>query len=164
MIVTDSDISPLTDLTQTRVLLGALGRMGGIDIGTKTYGLALATADPLIVTPVKTLIKSKQSHDFEALRKFAVENNVKLWVIGLPLNMDSSEGARVQAVKTVSRNISRATGLPYVFQDERLSSHYAEGNLIAAGLRAAKRKNVIDAHAAAVILENYAARALRSPL
>jgi putative holliday junction resolvase len=158
--MTENHIAPLEDIKQTRVLLGALGRMGGIDVGTKTYGLALATADPLIVTPVKTLAKTKQAQDFIALQKFARENNVALWVIGLPLNMDSTAGSRVQAVKTVARNISRATSLPYVFEDERLSSHYAEGNLISSGIRAAKRKNLIDAHAAAVILESYAARAL----
>ena len=137
--------------------LSPLGRLGGVDVGTKTYGLAVATLDPLIVTPAHTIYKSKYAHDLALLRKFARERNIEAWIFGLPLNMDGSSGARVQATKTIARNIARDTGLPYAFQDERLSSFHAGAALMETGMKAAKRKNVIDAHAAAVILENYMA-------
>lgn len=139
-------------------------RIASIDVGSKTLGIALCTLDVRIPTPLTVIGRLKYANDIQILRSLIKEWTIEGWVFGLPLNMDGSSGRRVQATKTIARNISRDTGLPYCFQDERLSSSAAEDRLIALSVKPSARKNVIDAHAAQGILESYLFRLQREQI
>ena len=139
-------------------------RIAAVDVGSKTLGIALCSLDVQIPTPLTVIKRSKYSHDAQILKSLIKEWEIRGWVFGLPLNMDGTSGSRVQATKTIARNISRDTGLPYCFQDERLSSSAAEDRLIALAVKPSIRKNVIDAHAAQGILESYLFRLQREKI
>lgn len=126
-----------------------------IDVGTKTFGLAVGIWGLEIVTSLPVIIREKYSKDILILKKHIQESNIKALIFGLPLNMDGTSGAKVQAVKTIARNISRDTFLPYSFQDERLSTSAATDRLIEMGVKPSRRDKVIDSHAAIIILESY---------
>lgn len=128
-------------------------RVIGIDLGDKTIGLALSDVRLGIASALKTLIRKKFSDDAAALLRLVDEFDVGALVIGLPLNMDGSSGPRVQATRAFARNITALRPLPVVFWDERMSTMAAERTLIAADLSRAKRAAVIDATAAAYILQ-----------
>jgi putative Holliday junction resolvase len=134
-------------------------RLMGIDHGEKTLGLALSNPDLTIATPFKTIQRTKFTQDIVTLAKICSEYEVFGFVIGLPLNMDGTEGPRVQSVKHFSDNLLKATEAlgfePLIaFFDERLSTYAAEQSLIDdLDMRRDKRKAVIDAAAAAHILK-----------
>ncbi|MEM6603157.1 MAG: Holliday junction resolvase RuvX [Pseudomonadota bacterium] len=151
----EASITPLADLTD---VLSQQDRFMGLDVGTKTIGLALASLSTSVATPLKTLLRRKYKDDIIMLKSLISEWEVRGLVFGLPLNMNGTEGARVQATKTVARNIARDTHLPYCFQDERLSSSAATDRMIALGIKPSARDRVIDAHAAQIILEGYMLR------
>ena len=128
-------------------------RLLGLDLGTKTIGLAISDSDWSIASPVRTLMRSKFTHDAMELLAYAEDEVVGGVVIGLPLNMDGSEGPRAQATRAFIRNLAKTTDLPVFFQDERLSTFEADQVMISSDVSRAKRAQRIDAVAASVILQ-----------
>jgi putative Holliday junction resolvase len=137
---------------ELRAMLPDGGVLLGLDLGTKTIGTAISDAGWRFATAGKTLPRGKFSRDIEALRALAVERSAAGIVIGLPLNMDGSEGPRAQSARAYARNLA-PLGLPLLLWDERWSTASAERDLIAQDFSRAKRAERIDSHAAAVILQ-----------
>ncbi len=128
-------------------------RLVGVDLGTKTIGLAVSDVERRIATPMKVIIRKKFTPDAGQLIAFAGAELAGAMVFGLPVNMDGTEGPRAQATRAFARSLAGLTAIPVVFWDERLSTAAAERNLIAADVSRAKRSKVIDAAAAAYILQ-----------
>jgi putative Holliday junction resolvase len=129
------------------------GVLLALDLGTQTIGTALCDAGWRFASADKTLPRGKFGRDREVLRALVEARSVKGVVIGLPRNMDGSEGPRAQASRAYARNLSAALGLPILLWDERWSTLSAERALIEQDMSRARRKERIDAHAAAVILQ-----------
>ncbi|MEN9682558.1 MAG: Holliday junction resolvase RuvX [Pseudomonadota bacterium] len=128
------------------------GALLGLDLGTQTIGTAFCDAGWRFASPGKTLKRGKFGADKAALAELIAERGVKGIVIGLPLNMDGSEGPRSQSSRAYARNLG-VLGLPILLWDERWSTTSAESALIAQDMSRAKRATRIDAAAAAVILQ-----------
>jgi len=141
-----------TSAAELRAALPDGGVLLGLDLGTRTIGTALSDAGWRFATAGKTLPRGKFSRDLEALRALARERAVAGIVLGLPLNMDGSEGPRAQSARAYARNLA-PLGLPLLLWDERWSTASAERDLIAQDVSRAKRAERIDSHAAAVILQ-----------
>jgi putative Holliday junction resolvase len=137
---------------ELRAALPEGGVLLGLDLGSKTIGTALSDAGWRFATAGKTLPRGKFSRDLEALRALANERRVAGIVLGLPLNMDGSEGPRAQSARAYAHNLA-PLGLPVLLWDERWSTASAERDLIAQDMSRAKRAERIDSHAAAVILQ-----------
>ena len=127
----------------------------GCDVGTKTIGLAVSDGLGMTASPLLTIRRSKWSKDAEALRAVIAEYGITHCVVGLPVNMDGTEGERCQSVRAFARNVTQATGLPVAFWDERLSSAAVERTMLAADLSRAKRAEHVDKLAAAYILQGF---------
>jgi len=140
------------DALEFRAALPDGGRLMGIDLGTKTIGLALCDAGWTFASPAQTLPRGKFGRDKEALEAIVKAQAVRGLVLGLPLNMDGSESPRSQASRAFARNIS-ILGLPVLLRDERWSTVAAERAMIEQDMSRAKRAVKIDAHAAALILQ-----------
>jgi putative Holliday junction resolvase len=136
-----------------RPLLQRGHRLLGLDLGTKTIGLALSDIEHRIATPMRTIQRTKFQADAADLGRTCREFAVQCLVIGLPRNMDGSNGPRVQATKAFVRNLHKLLPLPVLYWDERLSTVAAERVLIAADLSRKKRGAIIDQTAAAFILQ-----------
>ncbi len=141
-----------TAAAEFRAALPAGGALIGLDLGTQTIGTAFCDAGWRFASPGKTLKRGKFGADKALLDALARERSVKGFVIGLPLNMDGSEGPRVQASRAYARNLA-VLGLPILLWDERWSTVGAERGLIAQDMSRAKRAERIDSAAAAVILQ-----------
>ncbi|MEM8750123.1 MAG: Holliday junction resolvase RuvX [Pseudomonadota bacterium] len=143
------------DLTveQFARLLQGKGRLLGLDLGSKTIGLAICDDRWSIASPVHTIRRRKFTLDVEDMLAYAAKEGVVGLVIGLPLNMDGSEGPRAQSTRAFVRNLSKHTSLPVLYWDERLSSFAADQAMLEADLSRAKRAKNIDQMAAAVILQ-----------
>ncbi len=128
-------------------------RLMALDLGAKTIGVATADYTRQFATPRHTIERTKFTLDAKALIEFAAKENIGLIVLGLPLNMDGTEGPRCQSTRTFARNFGKLSPLPIIFWDERLSSYEAEQQMIEAGMRRDKRQANIDNVAAAVILQ-----------
>ena len=139
------------DSLSTRLTRGQ--RLMGLDLGTKTIGLALSDVERRLATPLETLKRGKFSADAATLLQRAEKFDVAGFVIGLPLNMDGSEGPRVQATRAFVRNLGRLTQIPFIFWDERLSTAAVTRALIEQDASRAKRAEVVDRMAAAYILQ-----------
>jgi putative Holliday junction resolvase len=137
---------------ELRAALPDGGVLLGLDLGTRTIGTALSDAGWRFATAGKTLPRGKFARDLDALRALAGERRVAGIVLGLPRNMDGSEGPRAQSARAYARNLA-ALGLPILLWDERWSTASAERDLIAQDVSRAKRAERIDSHAAAVILQ-----------
>ena len=137
------------------------GRLAGLDIGTKTIGLATGSADGAFATARDTLRRTRPAADMEALAAFARHEGIVGFVVGLPLSMDGSDSTRTQSVRAQARNIARASGLPVLLWDERWSTAAVERAMIDADISRARRAERIDALAAAHILEGALARLVR---
>jgi len=146
----------------TRHRLGA--RLLGLDLGTKTIGLAISDGTLSIGSALETIQRTKFSKDVVRLNDVCSANQVFGLVIGFPLNMDGSEGPRAQATRAFVRNLAQFSDLPVVLWDERLSTVAAERAMIEADMSRKKRAAKIDAAAAAFILQGALdrLRALRS--
>lgn len=129
------------------------GVLLGIDLGTKTIGIATCDAGWRFATAGKTMPRGKFGRDREAIAALIAERGIKGIVIGLPRNMDGSEGPRAQSARAYARNLAEAFGLPVLLWDERWSTQSAEAAMIGQDLSRAKRAERIDSHAAAVILQ-----------
>lgn len=129
------------------------GRLMGLDLGTKTIGLALSDVERRLASPLDTIRRAKFSTDAESLLKRAADFEVQALIFGLPLNMDGTEGPRAQATRAFMRNLRKLTPLPFAFWDERLSTAAVTRELIAQDASRAKRAEVVDRMAAAYILQ-----------
>jgi putative holliday junction resolvase len=128
-------------------------RLMGIDVGTKTLGLAISDVTRSIASALVTLRRSRFGPDAKRLLQLAAEHGVGGFVVGLPLNLDGTEGPRVQATRAFARNLAKVTPLPILFWDERLSTAAAERMLIDADVTRRRRAEVIDKVAATLILQ-----------
>lgn len=134
--------------------LPATGPLIGIDPGSKTLGIAASDALRLIASPVEIIPRGKKfAPTLQRLGELIMERSATGLVIGLPLNMDGSEGPRAQASKALGNNILGTYNIPITFFDERLSTAQAERGMLEADLSRARRAELIDASAAAVILQ-----------
>lgn len=136
-------------------------RLLGLDLGTKTIGLALSDVERRIATPLETIQRIKFRQDAEALLKVAEKHAIAGLVIGLPLNMDGTEGPRVQSTRAFVRNLAPLTALPIVFWDERMSTLAVTRTLLDADASRARRAAVVDKMAAAYILQGALDRLAR---
>ncbi len=143
-------IGPLGELAPRLALRGALI---GLDLGTKTIGVAVCDPDHRLATGVETIARKNFTSDAHRILALAAERRAIGFVLGLPINMDGSEGPRAQSARAFARNLSKLTDLPIALWDERLSTAAVERELIAADASRAKRKAVIDQHAAAYSLQ-----------
>lgn len=147
--------TPLTTTVAAdfRAALPAGGALLGLDLGTQTIGTAFCDAGWRFASPGKTLKRGKFGADRQALAALVAERGIVGLVMGLPLNMDGSEGPRSQSSRAYARNLAEALNLPVLLWDERWSTASAESALIAQDMSRAKRAGRIDAAAAAVILQ-----------
>lgn len=132
--------------------LPAGGRLAGLDVGTKTIGLAYCDARWTIATPAETIRRTKFTHDLERLRGLVRQQSLAGLVVGLPLNLDGSDSPRTQAVRAFARNLG-PLGLPILLWDERWSTAAVTRTLIAADASRARRAELVDKMAAAYILQ-----------
>ncbi len=129
------------------------GKLLGLDLGSKTIGIAISDGMRYSATPLLTIKRSKFKNDAQSLIEIIDDNNIVGLVLGLPLNMDGSEGPRVQSSKAFARNLSAVISLPIAFWDERLSTSAVTKTLIEADISRAKRAQVVDKLAASYILQ-----------
>ena len=127
--------------------------MIGLDLGSKTIGVAASDPDRRLATAVETVSRTNFTADATRLLALAAERKAVAFVLGLPINMDGSEGPRAQSTRAFARNLARRTELPIALWDERLSTAAVERELIAADVSRARRAKVIDQHAAVFILQ-----------
>jgi putative Holliday junction resolvase len=142
-----------TTLTELAATLPPRQRLIGLDLGTKTIGMALSDVERRVASPLSTIARTKFSADAALLLAETGKHGVAGVVIGLPLNMDGSEGPRAQATRAFARNLAALTDLPIVFWDERLSTAAVTRTLIEADASRKRRSEVIDKMAAAYILQ-----------
>jgi putative Holliday junction resolvase len=129
-------------------------RLLGFDVGEKTIGLALSDASLLTATPLETIRRRKFTIDAERIAVLCAEHGVGGLIIGLPVNMDGSEGPRAQSTRQFARNLDAKLGLPYAFWDERLSTAAVERMLVdEADMTRKRRGEVVDKLAASYILQ-----------
>ncbi len=128
-------------------------RILGLDLGTRTIGLALSDVGYIIATPLETIARTKLKPDLEKLTRIIADQGVGALVLGLPINMDGSEGRRCQATRQFAADLLKALDIPLAFWDERLSTFAAEAALLDADVSRKRRAEVIDKVAAAVILQ-----------
>ena len=145
--------APIGTLPEIAGLLPARGALIGLDLGTKTIGVATSDPDRRLATGVETIMRKAFASDAQRVLTLARERKVVAIVLGLPINMDGSEGPRAQSARAFARNLAKQTELPIALWDERLSTAAVERDLIAADASRAKRKAIIDQHAAAYILQ-----------
>jgi putative Holliday junction resolvase len=141
-----------------------VGRLMALDVGTRTIGIATSDALRMLATPLTTLRRGKLAVDLAALAELTKKHEIRALAIGLPLNMDGTEGPRCQSVRQFATNIANhgppdLAALPIVFQDERLSTAaVTRGMIDDYDMSRAKRAERVDAAAAAWILESALAR------
>lgn len=142
-------------ITDLKRLTGGRGALLGLDVGKKTVGVAISDTSWMIASPLVLIKRRKLADDLASLVKLVADNKVVGLVIGMPFNMDGSEGPRAQSTRQFARNIEPAIDLPVFFQDERLSTVAVERVLTGeADLSRAKRAEVVDRAAAAWILQS----------
>jgi putative Holliday junction resolvase len=129
------------------------GALVGLDLGTKTIGVAVSDPDRKLATGITTIQRKVFKSDAAHLLTIAGERNAVGFVLGLPINMDGSEGPRAQSTRAFARNFSKLTELPIALWDERLSTAAVERELIGMDVSRARRAEVIDEHAAIFILQ-----------
>jgi len=154
-------MSVILPLADAAAHLPPRGALIGLDLGTKTIGVAASDPDRKLATAVETVARKTFSVDAKRLLALAAERNAVGFVLGLPLNMDGSEGPRAQSTRAFARNLGKLTELPIALWDERLSTVAVERDLIAADVSRQKRAAVIDQHAAAFILQGALDRLAR---
>lgn len=145
--------APILPLVEAAKQWAERGALVGLDLGTKTIGVAVSDPDRKIAAGVETIMRKTFTADVARLFALATERNATGYVLGLPINMDGSEGPRAQSTRAFARNLARLTELPIALWDERLSTAAVERELIAADASRAKRAAVIDQHAAIFILQ-----------
>ena len=145
--------APILPLIEAAALWPARGALVGLDLGTKTIGVAVSDPDRRLATAVETVQRKAFKADAARLLTIASERQAVGFVLGLPINMDGSEGPRAQSTRAFARNLAGLTDLAIAFWDERLSTAAVERELIAQDVSRARRAEVIDQHAAIFILQ-----------
>jgi putative holliday junction resolvase len=148
-------------LTEAAAHFPPRGALIGLDLGTKTIGVAVSDPDRKLAAGVTTIARTTFTVDAKALLALAAERAVTGFVLGLPINMDGSEGPRAQSTRAFARNFAKLTDLPIALWDERLSTAAVERGLIEADMSRKRRDEVIDQHAAAFILQGALDRLAR---
>jgi putative pre-16S rRNA nuclease len=148
--VTSTPPLPIEELPQR---LPPEERLLGLDVGTKTIGLALSDVTRSVATPYETLRRTKFTADAKEIAAIVAKEDVGALVIGLPLNLDGSEGPRAQSTRAFARNLAAHVDVPMTFWDERLSTAAVERHLVEADASRRRRAEVIDRMAAAYILQ-----------
>jgi len=143
----------IVDRKDLKAALPRRARLMGLDLGEKTIGLALSDTGLMIASPYETLKRTKFTLDAKVLLEKAAKEGVGGLVLGLPLNMDGSEGPRCQSVKQFARNLAELTDLPITYQDERMSTIAVTRTLIEADRSRKRRKDLVDKMAASYILQ-----------
>lgn len=143
----------MLDLAAFMAALGAKQRLIGIDVGTKTLGLALSDVERRIASGLETIRRRKFTIDVAALLAHVEAHGVGGFVIGMPFNLDGSEGPRAQSTRAFARNLEKLTPVPMLFWDERLSTQAAERTLLENDTTRKRRAEVIDKMAATIILQ-----------
>ena len=141
------------DIAEFAEAVGPMAPLAGLDLGTKTIGLAVTDVMQSVSTPLETIKRTKFTADAEALLAICTARSIAGLILGLPLNMDGTDGPRVQSTRAFARNLSRLTPLPIAFWDERLSTVAAERALLEADTSRKRRAEVIDHVAAGFILQ-----------
>ena len=145
--------APILPLTDAAARWPERGALIGLDLGTKTIGVAVSDPDRRLATGVETIQRKAFKSDAARLLALAAERNATGFVLGLPINMDGSEGPRAQSTRAFARNLAGLTDLPISLWDERLSTAAVERELIGMDVSRARRAEVIDEHAAIFILQ-----------
>jgi putative pre-16S rRNA nuclease len=153
--------APILPLVDAAHHWGGRGALIGLDLGTKTIGVATSDPDRRLATGVETIARAAFAADAGRVLALARERRAVGFVLGLPINMDGSEGPRAQSTRAFARNLAKLTELPIALWDERLSTAAVERQLIAADASRKKRAAVIDQHAAAFILQGALDRLAR---
>ena len=153
--------APILPLIDAAARWPERGALIGLDLGTKTIGVAVSNPDRRLATGVETIQRKAFKADAVRLLAIAGERHAVGFVLGLPINMDGTEGPRAQSTRAFARNLARLTALPIGLWDERLSTAAVERELIAADASRAKRAKVIDEHAAIFILQGALDRLAR---
>ena len=154
---------PICTLQELKAQLPAGKRLLGLDVGTKTVGLALSDPSLTVASPLQTIRRTKFTRDALAIEAVISEHAVGGLVVGLPLNMDGSEGRACQSVRQFTANLLARIDLPLAFQDERLSTAAVERMLVKeADMTRKHRAKVVDKTAAAYILQGALDQARRS--
>src|SRR4030081_3838192 len=143
----------ILSLVDVMAYLPVRGALIGLDLGTKTIGVAASDPDRRLAAGVETIARKTFTADAARLLILTAERHAVGFVLGLPINMDGSEGPRAQSTRAFARNLARLTELPIALWDERLSTAAVERELIAADMSRAKPAAVIDQHAAIFILQ-----------
>ena len=143
----------LTEIADFAASLPPNRAICGLDLGDKTIGIAVSDLRRSVATPIYTVRRSKFTADAAELLAVLTERNIAGIILGLPLNMDGSEGPRVQSTRAFARNLIKLTELPISFWDERLSTVAAERALIEGDTSRKRRREVIDQVAAGYILQ-----------
>ncbi len=129
------------------------GAIAGLDLGTVTLGVAVSDLRRRVATPLETIKRKKFTLDAQRLLEIARARDIKGLVLGLPINMDGSEGPRAQSTRAFARNLSSLIDIPIAFWDERLSTVAAERALLEADMSRKRRAEMIDHVAAGYILQ-----------
>jgi putative Holliday junction resolvase len=153
--------APVLPLVEAAPHLPPRGALIGLDLGTKTIGVAASDPDRRLAAGVEKVARKSFTADAARVLALAGERKAVGFVLGLPINMDGSEGPRAQSARAFARNLSKLTELPIALWDERLSTAAVERELIAADMSRDRRAEVIDQHAAAYILEGALDRLAR---
>ena len=143
----------IVPLIEAVALWPAHGPLIGLDLGTKTIGVAVSDPDRRLAAGVETIARRNFTADAKRLFELAAERRAVGLVLGLPINMDGSEGPRAQSTRAFARNLANLTELPIALWDERLSTAAVERELITADASRSRRAAIIDQHAAAYILQ-----------
>ena len=143
----------MSDENNPLAALAEKDKLMGLDLGTKTIGVAISDALRMTASPVETIKRTKFTADAERLLALIGRNAVTGIVVGLPLNMDGSEGPRAQSTRAFVRNLGQKTDLPIVFWDERLSTMAVTRTMLEADLSRARQAEVVDKLAASYILQ-----------
>ncbi|MEO8685227.1 MAG: Holliday junction resolvase RuvX [Devosia sp.] len=144
--MTEEYANPLANIPTT-------GRIMGLDLGTKTIGVAISDGMRYSATPLETIKRTKFTADAIRLDELIAQNAIVAIILGLPLNMDGSEGPRVQSTRAFARSLAQRITLPIAFWDERLSTSAVTRMMIQADLRRDRRAEVVDKLAASYILQ-----------
>ncbi len=147
--------APYEDPEAFAATLAPRAALMGLDLGTKTIGVAVSDITRRIASPLKVIRRTKFTADAASLGTLVAERAIGGIVLGLPRNMDGSEGPRAQSVRAFARNITGVLALPVVLWDERLSTVEAERALLVADISRRRRAEVIDQVAAGIILQGF---------
>lgn len=130
-------------------------RVLALDVGDKRIGVAVSDLSRLIARPVETVTRKNRESDIRRIAQISAEQEAAVIVIGLPRNMDNSEGAQAAKARSFAKHLARATSARIVFEDERLSTFSAIESLVERGIKTGHARELVDMEAATIILQGY---------